>query len=178
MIEPDAHLTLGVLAEQQGRDQQAIRHYQTAIAVEPTVTGPRTNLAALLERNNSRTTVAPGEPNPLRTEINRLRHEELVLLRRDAELLPDAASIQYRYGLALYIDGQFQAAGEHLVRAAELAPAQPSFAQAAAMLFESQRQWSDAIKWGEKALELSGNDPQYSLLLDRIRSSAQADRQP
>ncbi len=41
-----AHLTLGILAEQQGRLREAIQHYETAIAVEPRVAGARTNLAA------------------------------------------------------------------------------------------------------------------------------------
>ncbi|MEX0820360.1 MAG: multiheme c-type cytochrome, partial [Pirellulaceae bacterium] len=45
-----AHLTLGVVYESMNDVRAAEEAYQTAIHVEPHVTGPRTNLAALLER--------------------------------------------------------------------------------------------------------------------------------
>ena len=45
-----AHLQLGVLYETMGRNSRARKAYRTAIQVEPNVTGPRTNLAAMLER--------------------------------------------------------------------------------------------------------------------------------
>lgn len=166
-----AHLAMGILAEQQGRNQQAIKHYQSAIAVEPRVTGPRTNLAALLERNLA-TATNPQSIEALEAEVSALRKAELPLLARDVQLLPEAAAIQYRYGLALYVDGQKQKAVEHLVKAAELEPEQAAYAQATAMIFESLRQWDDAIRWGEQALDASGNDPQYRALLERITKSA------
>ena len=171
-----AHMALGILAEQQGRDQQAMRHYQDAIAVEPGVTGARTNLAALLERNLSQqVTSVAGAAGTLETEIAELRKEELSLLARDVGLLPEAAGLRYRYGLALYVDGQREAAVEHLVAAATLEPERADFAQAAAMLYESLERWDEAITWGERALEKSGDDPQYLLLLNRIRKSAARD---
>ncbi len=168
-----AHLELGILAEQQQRDQQAIRHYENAIAVEPRVAGPRSNLAALLERNMGGSSQPASEvQSRLEEEIARLRKEELQLLARDAELLPDAAAIRYRYGLALYVDGQKEAAAEHLVAAAELEPRQAAYAQAAALLYEALKQWDEAMFWAQEALDRSGNDPSYVLLLERIRKAA------
>jgi Flp pilus assembly protein TadD len=168
-----AHLALGIFAEQQGRDQQAIEHYQKAILVEPGVTGPRTNLAALLERNLS------SQPNPeskpaiaLREKINRLRKEELPLLKRDVDLLPTAAGIQYRYGLALHVDGQKELAAKHLVRAAELEETRADFAQAAAMALESAGQWNQAVRWARETVKLSGNAPENLMLLQRIEAGA------
>ncbi len=168
-----AHLALGIFAEQQNRNQQAMGHYQKAIAVEPGVTGPRTNLAALLERNLS------SQPNPeskpaaaLKVEINRLRKEELPLLKRDVGLLPTAAGIQYRYGLALYVDGQKELAATHLVRAAELENTRTEFAQAATMALEAAGQWELALPWARKTLELSDNAPENLLLLQRIEAGA------
>ncbi len=168
-----AHLALGIFAEQQNRIQQAIEHYQKAITVEPSVTGPRTNLAALLERNLS------SQPNPeskpavaLREEINRLRKEELPLLKRDVGLLPTAAGIQYRYGLALYVDGQKELAATHLVQAAELEKTRTEFAQAAAMALEAAGQWELALQWARKTVELSGNASENLLLLQRIETAA------
>ena len=174
-----AHLALGIFAEQQGRNQQAIEHYQKAILVEPSVTGPRTNLAALLDRNLS------SQPNPeskaaiaLKKEIDRLRQEELPLLKRDVDLLPTAAGIQYRYGFALYLAGQKDLAAIHLVRAAELEITRSDFAQAAALALESAGQWELAIKWARETLRLSDNAPENVSLLQRIESGAKTARSP
>ena len=45
-----SHMGWAMLCEQRGQFGEAIQSYQTAIRLEPTTTGPRTNLAALLER--------------------------------------------------------------------------------------------------------------------------------
>lgn len=168
-----AHLALGILSEQQGHQQQAMGHYESAIGVEPTVTGPRTNLAALLENTllARNATTAEGS-SPLELEVRRLRKEELPLLARDVNLLPSEASIQYRYGLALYVDDQKELAAEHLVKAAELEPETAAYAQAAAMIFESMEKWEEAISWGKQAVDASNGDPQAGMLLNRIKSSA------
>ncbi|MCO6454148.1 MAG: hypothetical protein J5I93_02430, partial [Pirellulaceae bacterium] len=49
-----AHLMLGNLFEQREQPEPAIEAYETAIRTEPRATGPRTNLAALLEREAER----------------------------------------------------------------------------------------------------------------------------
>ncbi len=170
-----AHLALGIFAEQQGRHQQAIEHYQTAITVEPNVTGPRTNLASLLERNlSSQTNTSSASAMALQSEIERLRKEELPLLQRDVELLPTAAAIQFRYGLALYSDGQKELAVTHLVKAAELEPTRPDFAQAAAMACESVGKWDEAVSWARRTVTLSNNAPENQMLLQRIEQGAAA----
>ncbi|RMF43651.1 MAG: hypothetical protein D6753_04590 [Planctomycetota bacterium] len=170
-----AHMALALIAERQGRIQQAIRHYENAIAVEPRVAGPRTNLAALLEANLQRQPPSnPATASALQERIKELRKEELSLLERDVALLPTAAAIRYRYGLALYLDGQPEKAIEHLVAAAELEPEAAAYAQAAAMLFEHLGKWDQALRWGEEALRRSGNDPAAAALLDRIRQGAAA----
>jgi tetratricopeptide (TPR) repeat protein len=174
-----AHMTLGILAALQGRRQQAITHYETAIAVEPQATGPRSNLAELLERNLTPQTAAPQSPgvtedgnSPIRQEIRRLRQAELPLLARDAELLPNAAPLQYRYGLALYLDGQREQALKHLIQAAELEPAEAGFAEAVAMLLEAMQRWPEAIDWAKQAVERSGNSPSSQQILQRIQQAA------
>ena len=170
-----AHLSLGSFAESQGRNQQAIEHYENAIAVEPNVTGPRTNLAALLERNlNSQTNPNSANAVALRQEIEKLRKEELPLLKRDVDLLPSLAAIQFQYGLALYADGQKEEASQRLVRAAELEPDRPDFAQAAAMALESAERWEEALHWARITLKLTENAPENVLLLRRIESAASA----
>ncbi len=167
-------MTLGMLAEQQGRDQQAIKHYEDSIKVGPLVTGARTNLAALLERNLQTQMMQGGRPNEkLSDEIDRLRAEELPLLQRDADLLPDNAAIQYRLGLALYIAEQLEESAERLVRAADLEPASAQYAQAAALIFQKVEDWPNALKWAREGVRRSGNNPQYISLFEQIRAQSQ-----
>ncbi len=87
------------------------------------MTGPRTNLAAILDRSiEANPSMAPSIANSLRDEMLRLRKEELLLLKRDVDLLPSSAAIQFAYGLALISDGQRELAAVHLSKAAELEP--------------------------------------------------------
>jgi len=111
-----AHMAWASLCEQRGKYSEAIVAYQTAIRVEPGMAGPRTNLAALLDQ------VAQQGDNQARERAAELRREELPLLARDAKLAADNAVVQYRYGLALYLDGQLTEALRQLERAVELAP--------------------------------------------------------
>lgn len=171
-----AHVELGLIAARQGRLQQAITHYETAIAVEPHAVGARSNLASLLEENLS-LSPAPGaanaeSQNDLRQEIDRLRKAELPLLARDVGLLEDAAPLQFRYGLALYLDGQHEAALVPLRRAAELQPRDAQFSEAVALLYETLKQWPEAQRWAAENVKRSGNSPSSLLLQQRIEQAA------
>ncbi len=168
-----AHMALGILASLQGRRQQAITHYETAIAVEPLATGARSNLAALLEENLP-PQGAEQASSPLKQEIERLRNAELPLLGRDAALLPDAAPLQFRYGSALYLAGNKQDALVYLKKAAELDATETHYAEMVALLCEALGQWPEAIQWAEEAARRSGNAPQSRMLLERIEIGAKA----
>jgi tetratricopeptide (TPR) repeat protein len=125
-----AHLTWALLCEQRGMVAEAIKAYQIAIRVEPTVAGARTNLAAIYERLGER-----GDQQAIEVAKS-LRKEELPLLKRDAGLAPQNATIQYRYGLALYLQGAEVAALEQLEKAVSLAPDVEEFRTAAELLKE------------------------------------------
>jgi tetratricopeptide (TPR) repeat protein len=129
-----AHMGWAMLCEQRGRAAEAIAAYETAIKVEPLTTGARTNLASLLERVASQ---SRGPDGPLMMQrAAELRRAELPLLGRDAALAPDNADVQYRYGLALYLSGDQQAALKQLERAVELAPEVETFQTALDLLRE------------------------------------------
>lgn len=129
-----AHMAWAMLCEQQGRADEAMQAYETAMRLEPTMTGPRTNLAALLER------VAEQQQGPqsmrLVARAAALRDMELPLLERDAGLAKDNADVQYRYGLALYLHGDEAAALKQLRRAVEIAPDIELFQTAVRLLEE------------------------------------------
>lgn len=129
-----AHMSWAMICEQLGQFGDAIEAYQTAIKVEPGTTGPRSNLANLLEQLAGR--VEPSEAAKFSERSKELRKEELPLLGRDAKLAPDLGAIQYRYGLALYMDGQNELAMKQLETAVELEPENQDFATALKLLKE------------------------------------------
>ena len=120
-----AHMAWAGFCERLQRFGEAIESYKTAIRVEPTTTGPRSNLANLLED------LAPRMPPPQAAEFTQraaeLKKQELPLLARDARLAPEFAPIQYRYGLSLYFDGQFEASVKQVQRAIDLDPNVPEY---------------------------------------------------
>ena len=123
-----SHLSRAMIEEGRGRLESAIVAYEQAIAVEPNMTGARTNLAHLLEANRSR--FAAARRSDLDAKVQQLRRDELPLLARDAELAPQIAPVQYRYGLALYLDGQIERAADQLRKAADLQPDVAQYAEA------------------------------------------------
>ena len=125
-----AHLSWAMLCEQRGMIPEAIKSYESAIRVEPTVAGARTNLAALLEQMAER-----GDAQAA-SRAAELRNEELPLLKRDSLLAPNNAMLQYRFGLALYLSGDQAAALEQLQRATQLAPEVEDFKVAVRLLKE------------------------------------------
>ncbi len=115
-----AHMGWAMLCEARGFVDEAEKAYRTAIRVEPHTTGPRTNLAGLLERRGENS--PPDVAQAFAQQAQQLRAEELPLLARDASLAPDNANLQYRYGLALYLGGDLQGARKQIERAIQLAP--------------------------------------------------------
>ncbi len=172
-----AHMVLGVLYESLGWDDRAIAAYRDAIRVEPDLTGPRSNLAALLERILRQETQRFG-PNRLpkrvrgyAAEIKQLRRQELKLLARDARLLPNNAALQYRYGLAAYLAGQTDAAEKALRRACELEPNNDRFLFALAMFYEKYERRAEALSAAARLLKMQPTNPQYRQLYERIKAA-------
>jgi Tfp pilus assembly protein PilF len=127
-----------MLCEARGQAGEAKQAYETAMKVEPLMTGPRTNLAALLERETRNYSRAEAEQMML--QAKQLRAQELPLLARDASLAPRIADLQYRYGLALYLSGDMEAAMMQLQLAVDLAPEVEIFRTARDLLKEKLSQ--------------------------------------
>lgn len=131
-----SHMGLAILAERQQDFDTAANAYRTAINVQPDVTGPRSNLAALYE--GLAQGVPPNSPQAqnAHTEVARLRAEELKLLERDAKLAPESGMIQYRLGLAYYLAGEMKKARVALQKACEVEPDSEQFQMALRLLDE------------------------------------------
>ncbi len=155
-----AHLNLGVLYEAMQQPERAIEALRTAIRVEPYLAGARSNLASLLEQGG-----ASAE------EVERLRQEELKLLQRDAKLLPDNPTVQYRYALTLYLLGQHEEAEEALEKAVALDPESYNYRLMLTLLYEKQQNWDEALLSTEALLNIRPNDPAALQILQRLMQS-------
>ena len=129
-----SHMGLALLAERQRDFNGAVTAYRNAISVQPGVTGPRSNLAALYEALAQGVDPNSQQGRNAEAEVKRLRAEELKLLARDAKLAANSAPIQYRYGLALYLAGRLDEAKAALKRASELEPETEQFRMALELL--------------------------------------------
>jgi tetratricopeptide (TPR) repeat protein len=160
------HNNLAALAARLGDMEEAVGELRTAIRLEPYLTGPRSDLASTLEGMN-------GD----QAEIRRLRTEELSLLQRDLELLPDNPAIAYRLGLMHYLVGSLNSAQRALSKAADLAPHIFDYQMALALIEERLYDQSgdpanfnavdDALK---KMEQLRPTDPQADQIRQRIQA--------
>jgi Flp pilus assembly protein TadD/ssDNA-binding Zn-finger/Zn-ribbon topoisomerase 1 len=185
-----AWLTVGIIHENLGEDEKAIVAYQTAIQVEPNVTGPRSNLAALFDRiaegrereaqqatyqgDRARGVAALEVAAEHRAKSDELRQAELPLLRRDVSLAPEIASLQYRYGMALYLQGDANAAEVALRRAVALEPTTPEFVLGLALFFQKVGKWPEALDYVDRLRKLRPEDATYRQLAREILQARDA----
>jgi tetratricopeptide (TPR) repeat protein len=183
-----AHMTLGIVHESLGEDQEAIEAYRAALHVEPQVSGPRTNLAAVYDRqaeaagqraqqaemlgNQASYERAVAEIKQYRDEAARLRREELDCLARDASLVPDSAAVQYRYGMLLYLHRRLDDAETALRKAVELEPNTPQFLLGLTLFYQQVEKFDLALPLAERLVALRPEDRMYRQVLAEIQNAA------
>ena len=155
-----SHMNLGILYSNLGKTDQAIGEFRTAIDLEPSVAGPRSNLVQLLEQASQD------------DEVKQLRTEEAKLLRRDARLLPENAPIQYRLALVEYLLGNLDVARTTLERACELDPRSTDYRMMLALLCEKQKRWGEALQSARRLTEMDPQNPQFRQLYENFQRSA------
>lgn len=179
------HMALALLHEGRGDRRAAEEAYRTAIELEPRTTGPRTNLAGLMERwaeqleAGRQQAAAQGAPNDdpevaqaiarARREAKKLRADELPLLERDARLSPRAVAVQYRYAMALYLSGDEERAEATLRSTLEVDPHSESVLYALTLLYEKQQKWDEAERAARTLVELQPTNGGYAELLQQVR---------
>ena len=177
---------LGIVAEGQGQDEQAVQAYQDALRVEPRTTGPRTNLAALYDRlaegedrragsaasrgDTATAEKAEAEANRLRQEVTRLRREELDLFARDVRLAPQAAFVQYRYGMLLYLHRRYDEAEQALRKAHDLESNSPQLLLGLVLFYKERNQPQQALPLAERLVKLRPQDKMYQQVLAEVRA--------
>lgn len=170
-------LSLGQLYEQSGELDAAQAAYRNAIRVQPGVTGPRTNLAALLDEQ-SNVVMQRGEREQafaMKEEVVQLRAEELPLLARDAEMTPNIAVGQYRFGLALYLAGEKEQAEVQLLRAVELEPNNIEYLLGLVFFYQRYARWTDGLPWAERLYQLAPENVDATQLLLQFQQQTTPD---
>lgn len=158
------HLNLSSLELELGNVEVAIAELRTAIKLEPYLSGARGQLASLLEQRNDDA-----------AEIKRLRTEEVELIERDAEYVPDNANIRYRLGLIRYKLGDDAGAEAALTEASRLEPSNESYLLALALMQEDryrktadQKHLEAAVATLRRLNELTPGSPTTADILRRL----------
>jgi len=186
-----AHLSLGVIHENQGRREQAEQAYKTALRLDEAFLPARMNLAMLMNsmgRNAEAETqlrraveLAPQLADVhyslglLLAEDQRRLGEAAEALARAAKLAPDSARIHYNLGLALQKLGRGEEAEKALLEAQRLAPRRPEYLTALVILYLQEKQGTKALAAAESLLELAPHDPTAHRLLHDAQEAADRD---
>ncbi|QDV74512.1 HEAT repeat domain-containing protein [Botrimarina mediterranea] len=154
------NLRLAELARSQGDVRKSIASLRDAIRMEPYLSGPRSEVARLLEQS--------GQAD--KQEIRELREEEVELLERDSELLPESGRPHYQRGMLLYLLGRNADAVGALEEATRLEPQSFEYLTALALLYEQAGKKAEAIETLRKMNALRPNDPVVGNLLRRVQA--------
>ena len=163
-----------MLYETMGDMKKAEEAYRTAIRVEPQMTGPRSNLAALLDRlveseqNRPEAVQNKTKMEQWEQEAATLRRQELDLLARDVSLLPNSAQLQYRYGLSLYLHGEQEQAERALRKACELDPSDGRFLYTLALFYDNFKRYDEALDCLDRLVKLVPDNPEYTQLAAQV----------
>lgn len=185
-----AHAMMGNVYSNLGWYDKAEQAYKTAVHVEPNVTGPRTNLAELMDyhgglldkeaqryaraRNMGKVEQLAGEIANYRIRAENYRADELPNIARDARLAPNSAPIIYRFAMSLYVNGQLAEAEKQLDRALNLEPRNPQYLLMQGLLQRKLKNFDRALSLISKLLdEVPGNE-QYEQLWREIRQEKDA----
>jgi tetratricopeptide (TPR) repeat protein len=183
---------LGGFAERQGAAETAQREYQLALTQEPTIFGPRSNLAALWDRsaeemarqlNTNRSSdlsqpmdqvekIARENIEKIYQIAARLRQEELDLLERDVRRLPENGELQRRVGLLRHLFGWRKEAESALLQATLLEPRNPAFLEYLAIYYSDTSRPGDALPLVDRLLQLRPKHPRYEKLRADVREAA------
>jgi len=155
-----SHINLSVLNAQLGDMPAARKSLETAIRLEPYLSGVRSELARLIEGDG-------GDPN----HVRHLREAEVDLLTRDAKLLPGQSGPFYRRGMLLYLLGRYDEARVSFDEACRLSPNSYENWLALALICEKQQDWDRAMEALGRMYKIRPNDPALRGILQRIQQA-------
>jgi predicted CXXCH cytochrome family protein len=180
---PEAHLNLGLMYQNLGKDALAEASYKDAIRLVPDFIPVRFNLAHLyngMGRNDEarqmfREIIGLESENGdahyslglLLAEMSRLE-EAGHSLKKAVELLPDRARVRYNYALTLRHLGRSQEAEQAMHQAYTIDPKDPGVLHAITVFYMQERQWEKALSYAEKLVALAPAAPGPRQLMQEI----------
>jgi predicted CXXCH cytochrome family protein len=173
-----SHRNLANVSLQLGDTAGAVAAFRQAIKQEPYLTGPRTELAQILAQVAAdRNQAALWEKlDSSEEEIQRLREEELELLARDIELLPNQAPQRFHRGMLLVQLDRLEEARSAFEAACELGPNDYESWMWLALVNERLRLWDDAAQALQQMANLRPEANEWKGILVRIRQTLAAEK--
>ncbi|MEL7496923.1 MAG: cytochrome c3 family protein [Planctomycetota bacterium] len=190
LVENDrasTHMMLGSLHEMMGEIEKAKNDYRTAIGVEPNVSGPRTNLAAVINaevdqlrnqmqlmRSGQSGGVQAGQLRQMLEQIQskqlriaQLRAEEHLLLEKDINRsagLDDTHGLHYRFAMSAFLQRDLEKTEKHLKIAHEQQPENETYLLGLATYYVQVQNAEAAIQFTDQLLSLDPNHQGYQNL--------------
>lgn len=186
---PEAHLNLGVLQTNLGDHAKAEAAYRDAMRINPNIVEPYINLADLYRLQNREAEAEQTLRQALRINPNNASAHHalgLALVRRQqitqaiqslqkaADLAPDNTQFHYVLAVALNSTGDYAKAMIVLQHVLDVHPTDQRILQAMAAFSRDKGEYDLAIRYADKLIALSPNEPAYRRLrqeLERLRSS-------
>lgn len=190
-----SHRTLALIYESLGDFERAEKAYRTAMQVAPTETGPRSNLAALLEAKSeqSRQMMMRAqqqgasalelqrmfqEVSDMIEDAKRLQQEEHELLARDiirAEGLKDTHELHYRYAMSCYNQNQLDLVEKHLKIACEQQPDNQRYLLGLASYYEVSREFDKGLEIMRRLKEMDSENLEYKRFSFKLQTLKEMD---
>jgi tetratricopeptide (TPR) repeat protein len=184
---PESHLSLGILAENQGDPILAEEHYRSAIKRESTFVPARMNLATLLSRRGRNREAEKLLREAIRYQptwgqayysLGLLQAEDKTRLVEATRNLEKAAAyggenprIFHNLAIAYWQQDKVEPAVASFRRAIELVPENPEYLQNLVQLLMQKGRWTDALTQAKQMSKLLPNNPQIASLISQIQSN-------
>jgi tetratricopeptide (TPR) repeat protein len=184
---PESHLSLGILAENQGDPILAEEHYRSAIKRESTFVPARMNLATLLSRRGRNREAEKLLREAIRYQptwgqayysLGLLQAEEKSRLSEATRNLERAAAydsgnprIFHNLAIAYWQQDKVDPAVASFLRAIELFPENPEYLQNLVQLLMQKSRWTDALTHAKQLSNLLPNNTQVVSLISEIESN-------
>lgn len=150
LSRPEANANLGMLAAAMGKLDEAVGHYDRALAFEPDFDLARVNLAEVLRQAGDET---KGES----------------VLRAGLERHPESPVLRHALGLLLVRAGRRDEALLELRRAYALQPDDPNYAYVLGVALVSIGDRDEAVSFAEDLAARFPDDPRFAALLSTAR---------
>jgi len=185
----ESHLSLGILAENQGEVVQAEQHYRDALIRDDLFVPARMNLATLLSGQGRNDEAEQHLRDSLRIQPTwgQVHYSLGLLIAEDKERLPEAIRtleraagywpenprVTFNLGIAYWQDNRVNEALRSFEHSIRLEPGNPEFRQRISELLAQNGRWDEAVPHLRVLTELVPDRPDLNRFLEQALSNSQ-----